>query len=311
MRGRRDGSRLLPFPMDYGSLSTLTADDLDAIVAYLRTVPAVSNKVPPPSRPFLPVYLWGKFRMLILGADLPFAQNALHPFPDDRIGEQVRRAHHEDAAGSSVQSARPDTREVGEERAEASAPLEMRTADGEVIDLVAMAREVCGRYRGEFPDEEERYGPAGEAWCLHDNQYLLAWAIQEAREACGGAGYLAENRLIALKADTDVFTTFEGDNHVLSQLVAKELLTAYADDIKSMSPVEWVRFAANTVGERVMKRTAAEAIMQRIVDARQDSEEEGSLFNRGTQVNMFEERENYLLSSVARRLSGSILRIAL
>lgn len=64
----------------------------------------------------------------------------------------------------------------------ASAPLEMRTADGEVIDLVAMAREVCGRYRGEFPDEEERYGPAGEAWCLHDNQYLLAWAIQEARD---------------------------------------------------------------------------------------------------------------------------------
>ena len=115
---------------------------------------------------------------------------------------------------------------------------------------------------------------------------------------------MAENRLIALRADTDVFTTFEGDNHVLTQLVAKELLTAYADDIKSMSPVEWVRFAANTVGERVMKRTAAEQIMQRIVDARQDSEEEGSLFNRGTQVNMFEERENYLVSSVARRLQG-------
>ncbi|MGH3969248.1 MAG: acyl-CoA dehydrogenase, partial [Mycobacterium sp.] len=34
------------------------------------------------------------------------------------------------------------------------------------------------------------------------------------------------------------------------------------------------------------------------------SEEEGSLFNRGTQVNMFEEREEYLLSSVARRLQA-------
>jgi acyl-CoA oxidase len=101
-----------------------------------------------------------------------------------------------------------------------------------------------------------------------------------------------------------VFTTFEGDNHVLTQLVAKELLTAYADDIRSMSPVEWVRFAANTVGERVMKRTAAEQIMQTIIDARQDSEEEGSLFNRGTQVTMFEEREDYLLSSVARRLQA-------
>ena len=94
------------------------------------------------------------------------------------------------------------------------------------------------------------------------NTWHASHAIQEAREACGGAGYMAENRLIALRADTDVFTTFEGDNHVLTQLVAKELLTAYADDIKGMSPVEWVRFAANTAGERVLKRTAAEAIMQ-------------------------------------------------
>ena len=54
--------------------------------------------------------------------------------------------------------------------------------------------------------------------------------IQECREACGGAGYLAVNRFAALKADTDVFTTFEGDNHVLLQLVAKGLLTDYSSE---------------------------------------------------------------------------------
>ena len=152
--------------------------------------------------------------------------------------------------------------------------------------------------------EEQRELEARAAGLKAANTWHASRAIQEAREACGGAGYMAENRLIALRADTDVFTTFEGDNHVLTQLVAKELLTAYADDIKSMSPVEWVRFAASTVGERVMKRTAAEAIMQRIVDARQDREEEGILFNRGTQLTMFEEREDYLLSRVARRLQA-------
>ncbi|MHA7649356.1 acyl-CoA dehydrogenase family protein [Mycobacterium sp. ML4] len=152
--------------------------------------------------------------------------------------------------------------------------------------------------------EEQRELEARAAGLKAANTWHASRAIQEAREACGGAGYMAENRLIGLRADTDVFTTFEGDNHVLTQLVAKELLTAYADDIKSMSPVEWVRFAATTVGDRVKKRTAAEAIMQRIVDARQDNEEEGSLFNRGTQVQMFEDREDYLLSSVARRLQG-------
>lgn len=75
----RDGSRLLPYPMDYGSFSTLTPEDLDALVAYLRTLPPVSNNVPAPTRPFLPVYLWGKFKMLILGGDPPmvfFAGNA-------------------------------------------------------------------------------------------------------------------------------------------------------------------------------------------------------------------------------------------
>ncbi len=75
----RDGSRLLPFPMDYGSFSTLTPADLDAMVACLRTVPPVSNKVPPPARPWFPVYLWGKFNMLVLGGDPPmvfFSGNA-------------------------------------------------------------------------------------------------------------------------------------------------------------------------------------------------------------------------------------------
>jgi acyl-CoA oxidase len=157
----------------------------------------------------------------------------------------------------------------------------------------------------EDPDpEEQRELESRAAGLKAANTWHATRAIQEAREACGGAGYLAENRLIALKADTDVFTTFEGDNHVLMQLVAKELLTAYADDIKGMSPVEWVRFAANFAGERVLKRTAAETIIQTIIDTRQDNEEEGSLFNRGTQLKMFEDREEYMIATVARRLQG-------
>jgi acyl-CoA oxidase len=51
--------------------------------------------------------------------------------------------------------------------------------------------------------------------------------IQECREACGGKGYLAENRFANLKADSDIFTTFEGDNTVLMQLVAKGALTEF------------------------------------------------------------------------------------
>ncbi len=51
--------------------------------------------------------------------------------------------------------------------------------------------------------------------------------IQMCREACGGKGFLSENRISQLKGDTDIFTTFEGDNTVLMQLVAKGLLTEF------------------------------------------------------------------------------------
>jgi hypothetical protein len=59
-------------------------------------------------------------------------------------------------------------------------PVSAELAGVEALDLVALAEEICRRYRGEFPDEEERYGDAGMAWCVHDNQHLLNWAVTEA-----------------------------------------------------------------------------------------------------------------------------------
>ncbi len=61
-------------------------------------------------------------------------------------------------------------------------PTQSHTAAGAPIELVPLAQDVCRRYRSEFPDEDERYGRAGQAWCRHDNQYLLAWALQDARD---------------------------------------------------------------------------------------------------------------------------------
>lgn len=56
------------------------------------------------------------------------------------------------------------------------------TADrkaGDATSLDPLAREVCDRYFEEYPDHIERYGPAGDAWCVHDSLYLLAWAIAD------------------------------------------------------------------------------------------------------------------------------------
>jgi hypothetical protein len=52
---------------------------------------------------------------------------------------------------------------------------------GSEVDLLPIARDVCARYAAEFPDEQERYGDAGRAWCVHDNQHLLNWAVLDVR----------------------------------------------------------------------------------------------------------------------------------
>ena len=90
--------------------------------------------------------------------------------------------------------------------------------------------------------------------------------IQECREACGGAGYLSVNRFDALRADTDVFTTFEGDNTILMQLVAKGLLTDYKDSFEDLDQIGLVRFVASTAVETVLERTNARSILERLRD---------------------------------------------
>ncbi len=66
--------------------------------------------------------------------------------------------------------------------------------------------------------------------------------IQICREACGGKGYLTENQFAALKADSDIFTTFEGDNTVLMQLVAKGVLTEFKQDFHNDGSMAIIKF---------------------------------------------------------------------
>jgi acyl-CoA oxidase len=126
--------------------------------------------------------------------------------------------------------------------------------------------------------------------------------IQACREACGGAGYLSENLLPQLKADSDVFTTFEGDNTVLMQLVAKGLLTSYRDHFGELDTLGTVRFVADQVVGAVIERTAARALVQRLVAAAPGRDEDADLLDRGYQLSLFEWREKHVLNGLARRL---------
>ena len=122
--------------------------------------------------------------------------------------------------------------------------------------------------------------------------------IQTCREACGGAGYLTENQLAGLKADTDVFTTFEGDNTVLLQLVAKGLLTNYKDQFDGIGTLGLAKFVADQFVGAVIERSAANSIVQRIIDASNKDD----ILDRGWQLKIFDDREEHVLDGLGRRL---------
>ena len=174
----------------------------------------------------------------------------------------------------------------------------------------AAARRVL---RGPDEDEDEQARRELESRAA-GTKALGTWhatrTIQECREACGGAGYLAVNRFAALKADTDVFTTFEGDNHVLLQLVAKGLLTDYASDFEDLDQLGMVRFVAGLARgdrDRADRRAqAARADQGRAARRRRRWDQEAGLLDPNYQLAMLRFREEHMLAGVARRLKRGI-----
>ncbi|WP_405628596.1 acyl-CoA dehydrogenase [Streptomyces sp. NBC_01174] len=133
--------------------------------------------------------------------------------------------------------------------------------------------------------------------------------VQECREACGGAGYLAVNRFAALKADSDIFTTFEGDNHVLLQLVAKGLLTHHASEFEDLDQLGMVRYVTGLAVETVIEKTSAHKLLERVRDLLPGGDEwdqEAGLLDSEYQLAMLRYREEHMLAGVARRLKRGI-----
>ncbi|XP_052039515.1 acyl-coenzyme A oxidase-like protein [Apodemus sylvaticus] len=122
--------------------------------------------------------------------------------------------------------------------------------------------------------------------------------LQDCRECTGGMGYMMENRISGLKCDTDVFVTFEGDNAVMLQVVARELLAQYSKQHKKNPLLGLIRnwtatardklrtsflmFNTDTVGhlafllkavnfrERVLQRSLVSRIYYKVVTEKGD-----------------------------------------
>jgi acyl-CoA oxidase len=157
------------------------------------------------------------------------------------------------------------------------------------------------------PDRERRELESLAAAMKAAASWHATDTIQTCRECCGGAGYMAVNRFAALKADTDIFTTFEGDNTVLTLLAARALLTDYAHDFGDLNPAEMVTFVAGQAVETVVERLFARKIVQVIADAvpSRDSDH-GQLLERSHQVDLFRWRQGHITASVANRFKRGL-----
>lgn len=125
---------------------------------------------------------------------------------------------------------------------------------------------------------------------------LATWhnteTIQECREACGGKGYLSENRFDALKADSDIFTTFEGDNTVLLQLVAKGLLTEFKQSFHDEGFSAVIRYLGTRISNTMVEYNP--------IYTRNTSTDH--LLDRDFHLHAFKYREKKLLISLSTRM---------
>ncbi|MFQ5527885.1 MAG: acyl-CoA dehydrogenase [Thermoanaerobaculia bacterium] len=122
--------------------------------------------------------------------------------------------------------------------------------------------------------------------------------LQVCRESCGGQGFLAENRICRLRDDTDVFTTFEGDNTVLMLLVAKARLTEYRHQFTDLRVGGLVKLAASLAATMVSE-------LNPVITRRTDDDhlQDPEFLNAA-----FQYREERLLGTLAGRLRRRLSR---
>ncbi|WP_457962399.1 acyl-CoA dehydrogenase family protein [Arthrobacter sp. D1-29] len=129
--------------------------------------------------------------------------------------------------------------------------------------------------------------------------------LQECREACGGAGFLIENRFASLRADLDVYATFEGDNTVLLQLVAKRLLADYAKEFRNVDFGVLARYVVGQATGVAIHRTGLRQVAQFVADTGSVQKAALALRDEEGQRALLTDRVQTMVADVGAALNGA------
>ncbi|HWV50533.1 MAG TPA: acyl-CoA dehydrogenase [Microbacterium sp.] len=126
--------------------------------------------------------------------------------------------------------------------------------------------------------------------------------LQEAREACGGAGFMFENRFTGLRADLDIYVTFEGDNNVLLQLVGKRLLTDYAQQFRGKDAAALAKLVASQTAGKVFHGAGLRQLGQAVADLGSTARSVENGLREEQQHELLADRVQQMIADIAGRL---------
>ena len=168
-------------------------------------------------------------------------------------------------------------------------------------------QELLDRFHEVFNGENDTEQSRGDLETIAAaGKALSTWyaldTIQQCREACGGQGFMAEHRLTGLRADLDIYVTFEGDNNVLLQLVAKRLLADYAKSVDPKSMSSLAGYLVEQVGEATINRGGLRVIAQNFSDLGSTARQVLSIKKEENQHHLLADRVHQMVADLAAKL---------
>ena len=164
----------------------------------------------------------------------------------------------------------------------------------DLLDTVFSGRVDTERSRGDLETTSAALKPISTWRALE--------TLQTAREACGGAGFMTENRIVSLRADMDVFVTFEGDNTVLLQLVGKRLLAAHAAGTFGAGGVSAARIVVERAADSDLYDATDADVARRALGSGAERDAAGDLGADATQRALLTDRVETMVEELAAAL---------